>query len=107
MHGKFLTHATYANGVTMDISGDFPNGIKFIGTKGWVFVTRTEQTTPTDTGQGKPPAGGVKATGLQASDPRILESVIGPDEIQLYKERRPARQLARLHPHTAGANLAH
>jgi predicted dehydrogenase len=85
VHGKFLTHAIYANGVTMDISGDFANGIKFIGTKGWVFVTRTEQLTPTDMGQGKPSAGGVKATGLEASDPRILESVIGPDEIHLYK----------------------
>ena len=29
VHGKFLTHAIYANGMTMDISGDFPNGIKF------------------------------------------------------------------------------
>ena len=86
VHGKFLTHAVYANGVTMDISGDFPNGIKFYGTKGWVFVTRTEQMTPTDMGTGRQAAtGGVKATGLEASDPRILQSVIGPDEIQLYK----------------------
>jgi predicted dehydrogenase len=83
VHGKFLTHAIYASGVTMDISGDFPNGIKFYGTKGWLFVTRTEQTTPTDPG-GKP-TGGPKATGLDASDPKILESVIGPDEIHLYK----------------------
>jgi predicted dehydrogenase len=83
VHGKFLTHAVYANGVTMDISGDFPNGIKFYGTKGWVFVTRTEQTTPTDPG-GKP-TGGPKATGLDASDPKILTSVIGPDEVHLYK----------------------
>src|SRR6201986_2364973 len=83
VHGKFPTHAIYANGVTMDISGDFPNGIKFYGTKGWLFVTRTEQTTPTDPG-GKP-TGGPKATGLDASDLKILTSVIGPDEIQLYK----------------------
>jgi hypothetical protein len=27
----------------------------------------------------------VKASGLEASDPRILKSVIGPDEIHLYK----------------------
>lgn len=83
VHGKFLTHAVYANGVTMDISGDFPNGIKFYGTKGWLFVTRTEQTTPTD--PGGHPVGGPRATGLEASDPRILTSVIGPDEIHLYK----------------------
>ena len=83
VHGKFLTHAVYANGVTMDISGDFPNGIKFYGSKGWLFVTRTEQTTPTD--PGGHPVGGPKATGLQASDPSILTSVIGPDEVHLYK----------------------
>lgn len=86
VHGKFLTHARYANGVTMDISGDFPNGIKFVGTKGWIFVTRTEQTTPTDMGSGAPVTKtGLQATGLDASDVRLLESVIGPDEIHLYK----------------------
>ncbi len=71
VHGKFLTHARYANGVTMDISGELPNGIKFIGSKGWIFVTRSD-----DPASGKNP--------LQASDPKILESVIGPNEIHLY-----------------------
>ena len=78
VHGKFLTHARYANGMTMDISGDFPNGIKWIGTKGWLFVTRDEMTTPT--ANGGPP---VKIEPLMASDPKILTSVIGPDEIHL------------------------
>lgn len=79
VHGKFLTHARYPNGITMDISGDFPNGIKWIGTKGWIFVTRDEMTTPTAT------AGQVvKIEPLMASDPKILDSVIGPDEIHLY-----------------------
>jgi predicted dehydrogenase len=79
VHGKFLTHARYANGVTMDISGDFPNGIKWYGTKGWIFVTRDEMTTPTAA------AGAVtKIEPLMASDPKILDSVIGPDEIHLY-----------------------
>ena len=31
MHGPFKTEALYANGVHMIVSGDFPNGIKFIG----------------------------------------------------------------------------
>src|ERR1035438_625393 len=48
VHGKFLTHARYANGITMDISGDFPNGIKWYGTKGWIFVTRDFEVSPTD-----------------------------------------------------------
>jgi predicted dehydrogenase len=79
VHGKFLTHARYANGVTMDISGDFPNGIKWYGTKGWIFVARDTQVTPTDPG-GKP---GIKIDPLVASDPRILTSVIGPDEFHV------------------------
>ena len=81
VHGKFLTHAIYANGVTMDISGDFPNGIKFYGTEGWIFVTRDEMVTPTDPG-GKPAAA---PQPLVASDPKILDSVIGPDGVHLYK----------------------
>ena len=80
VHGKFLTHARYANGMTMDISGDFPNGIKFIGTKGWIFVTRDEMTTPTSNG-----APAAKIEPLMASDPKILDRVIGPDEIHLYR----------------------
>jgi predicted dehydrogenase len=77
VHGKFLTHARYANGVTMDISGDFPNGIKWYGTKGWIFVTRDEMTSPTENGA-------KKIEPLMASDPKILDSVIGPNEIHLY-----------------------
>ena len=79
VHGKFLTHAIYANGVTMDISGDFPNGIKFYGTEGWIFVTRDEMVTPTDSGK---PAAAPQP--LTASNPKILLSVIGPDEVHLY-----------------------
>jgi predicted dehydrogenase len=81
VHGKFLTHAIYANGVTMDISGDFPNGIKFYGSEGWIFVTRDEMVTPTDPG-GK---AAVAPKPLVASDPKILDSVIGPDEVHLYQ----------------------
>ena len=78
VHGKFLTHAIYANGVTMDISGDFPNGIKWYGTEGNLFVCRDEGTTPT-AGFGEK----AKIEPLVASNPKILDSVIGPDEIHL------------------------
>jgi predicted dehydrogenase len=80
VHGRFKTEARYANGMTMAISGDYPNGIKFIGTKGWLFVTRDELVTASDPGSKAPPA-----RPLTASDPRILESVIGPGEVHLYK----------------------
>src|SRR5947209_4267502 len=81
VHGKFKTEARYANGVRMAISGEYPNGIKFYGTKGWIFVTRDETVTASDPG-GAP---GEKPKPLVASDPKILDSVIGPNEIHLYK----------------------
>jgi hypothetical protein len=79
VHGKFLTHARYANGVTMDISGDFPNGIKWYGTEGWIFVQRDGMNSPT----AKPGDPVPKVEVLQASDPKILASVIEPNEIHL------------------------
>lgn len=81
VHGKFKTEAVYANGVTMSISGDYPNGIKFYGTKGWIFVSRgNEQVTASD------PTAKLKDTqALASSDPKIIQSEIGPDEIHLYK----------------------
>ena len=78
VHGDFKTEAVYANGVRMIISGAFPNGIKFIGTEGWVFVSRgNEAVTSSD------PAAKVFVQPLAASDPKILGSVIAPGEIHL------------------------
>jgi predicted dehydrogenase len=81
VHGKFKTEALYADGVKMTISGDFPNGIKFYGTEGWIFVSRgNEKVTNSD------PASKLKdPEALAASDPKIITSVIGADEIHLYK----------------------
>jgi predicted dehydrogenase len=81
VHGPFKTEALYANGVHMIVSGDFPNGIKFIGTNGWIFVSRgNERVTGSD-----PVAKLKDATALAASDPKIITSVIGPTEISLPK----------------------
>lgn len=79
VHGAFKTHAIYKNGVTMEISGEFPNGIKFYGTEGWIFVCRDEQASPTA-------AAGERAQvqPLVASNPKVLESVIGPNEVHLH-----------------------
>jgi predicted dehydrogenase len=83
VHGPFKTEALYANGVHMIVSGDFPNGIKFIGDKGWIFVSRgNERVTASD-----PVAKLSDTTALQASDPRIIKSVIGPTEIHLPESR--------------------
>jgi predicted dehydrogenase len=83
VHGPFKTEALYADGVRMTVSGDFPNGIKFIGTDGWIFVSRGNETvTASD-----PVARLKDPQALAASDPTILTSVIGPNEIHLYESK--------------------
>jgi predicted dehydrogenase len=81
VHGPFETHALYANGVEMIVSGEFPNGIRFEGTEGWIFVSRGSDTVTTS----DPVAKLKDAQALAASDPKIITSVIGPDEVNLYK----------------------
>ncbi|WP_347838749.1 Gfo/Idh/MocA family oxidoreductase [uncultured Draconibacterium sp.] len=79
VHGDFMVKQEYANGATVFTSGGYPNGIRFEGEDGWVFVTRgAYRATPTD----PIPEGSTKA--LDASSEDILKSVIGDDETKLY-----------------------
>ncbi|RIH66336.1 gfo/Idh/MocA family oxidoreductase [Mariniphaga sediminis] len=79
VHGDFMVKHEYENGITVYTSGGFPNGIRYIGDKGWIFVTRgAYRATASD----PIPEGSTKA--LDASDPEILKSKIGKDEIHLY-----------------------
>jgi predicted dehydrogenase len=83
VHGPFKTEAMYANGVHMIVSGEYPNGIRFEGTDGWIFVSRGNETvTASD-----PVAKLQDPQALNASDPKIIKSVIGPDEIHLYESK--------------------
>jgi predicted dehydrogenase len=81
VHGNFRTEALYTNGVRMVVSGDFPNGIRFEGAKGWIFVSRgNERITASD-----PDSKLQDPQALSASDPTILSSAIAPGEIHLYE----------------------
>ncbi len=79
VHGDFRVEAKYENDVTMIITGDFRNGVRFIGDEGWIFVARgsavTDDEPELDEGEESP---------LQASNSAILRSQIGPNEIHLY-----------------------
>lgn len=81
VHGDFMAKAEYKNGITMFTSGTYPNGIRYEGTEGWIFVTRgnyrATDSDPIPDGPGQKP--------LEASDPKILTSVIGPNETHLYE----------------------
>lgn len=78
VHGIFRTEALYDNGVRMIVSNELPNGVKFEGSKGWIFVTRGNyQATASD------PVNSDGTKPLDASDPKIIKSVIGPNEFHL------------------------
>lgn len=80
VHGDFMVKQEYANGITVYTSGGYPNGIRYIGEDGWIFVTRgAYRATASD----PIPEGSRKA--LDASDPKILESQLGENEIHLYE----------------------
>jgi len=79
VHGDFMVKHEYDNGITVYTSGGFPNGIRYEGEDGWIFVTRgAYRATASD----PIPEGSTKA--LDASSEDILKSEIGDDEIKLY-----------------------
>lgn len=80
VHGDFMSKAEYKNGITMLTSGGYPNGVRYEGTEGWIFVTRGGYTATSS----DPVVQDRNAKALDASDPKILKSVIGENEIHLY-----------------------
>jgi predicted dehydrogenase len=54
----------YAEGFTMIVAGPLPDGVRFEGSDGWIFVNHRE---------------------LDAHPKSVLDSVIGPEEIHLYE----------------------
>jgi predicted dehydrogenase len=81
VHGLFTTEGIYANGVKMIISNELPNGIKFEGTEGWIFVTRGNYRASAS----DPVTSDANAKALTASNNKIITSVIGENEINLYR----------------------
>ena len=81
VHGKYRITAVYPNRVVMTVCDEFPNGVRFEGTKGWIFVTRGDYAASAS----DPVARDKSAKALDASDPKILTTPIGPDEVHLYE----------------------
>lgn len=59
VHAKYFIKLTYGNGVVMHITDDLPNGIRFEGEDGWIWVTRGSADSPKS---------------LAASNPSILKT---------------------------------
>lgn len=83
VHGDFQVTAKYASGVVMTVGGDNKQGVRFVGSEGWIYVSRGDAgVTASD------PVSDQKQTdAFQASDPKILKSEIGENEIHLYESK--------------------
>lgn len=81
VHGAYDVTLTYADGTPMRVWDKFPNGVRFIGEHGWIFVSRgSAKMTASD-----PVAPGRLLAALDASNPELLEGEIGSNGIHLYK----------------------
>jgi predicted dehydrogenase len=67
VHGAYQVELTYPGDVRVSVSDKHPNGLKFIGDEGWIWVTREGQTTASD-----PSSPGTALPPLDASDSRLL-----------------------------------
>ncbi len=68
VHGAYNVQLTYPGDIRVTVSDKLPNGVKFFGDDGWIWVTRDGQATasdPTSPNKPLPP--------LDASDPRLLD----------------------------------
>ena len=78
-----MVKAEYENDITMYTSGGFPNGIRYEGSDGWIFVSRGNYVaTASDPVQQEN-----SSRALNASDPAILTSEIKENEIHLYESK--------------------
>lgn len=83
VHGDFMVKAEFANGISLFTSGGYPNGIRYEGSEGWIFVSRGSYTASAS----DPVSKEKSAQALNASDPKILSSVIGANELRLYASK--------------------
>ena len=67
VHGAYRVELTYPGGVHVTVSDKFPNGLKFIGDAGWIFVSRGSVATK------DPQVARGRLRPLDASDDRLLD----------------------------------
>jgi predicted dehydrogenase len=83
VHGPYHVRARYADGAMMYISGKYPNGIKFLGERGWIWVTRCDFSAALQafSAGGSVPDGGPWSLAIDASDRRWIKEGIKDSEI--------------------------
>ena len=77
VHGAYDITLTYPDGTPVRVWDKFPNGVRFIGEKGWIFVSRgAARMTASD-----PVSPGRRLKALDASDPALIA---GKPSVVLY-----------------------
>jgi myo-inositol 2-dehydrogenase / D-chiro-inositol 1-dehydrogenase len=87
VHGPYHIRAAYPDGTAMYISDKYPNGIKFLGEDGWVWVTRGSFSAvdmQALSASGKAPRGGPWSVAIDASDRRWIKEGIKESELRLH-----------------------
>jgi myo-inositol 2-dehydrogenase/D-chiro-inositol 1-dehydrogenase len=86
VHGPYHIRARYADGTDMYISDKYPNGIKFLGEDGWVWVTRGRYSAVDAQVVGASGAGrgGPWSRAVDSSDRRWIKEGIKDNEIHLH-----------------------
>jgi hypothetical protein len=87
VHGAYHIELIYPGNVKMTVSDKLPNGIKFIGDEGWIFVSRDPQSAATAS---DPTSAPTRLKALDASNPKLIEpsdslSVQFPHSISHHK----------------------
>ncbi len=80
VHMAYHIEMKYANGVVMELDNKFPNGVRFEGSEGWVFVTRSSgRVTASDpTVDANSP--------FMVSDPKI-SAELGPNALHFHASK--------------------
>lgn len=89
VHGPYHIRAQYADSVAMYIGDKYPNGIKFLGESGWIWVTRgrfSAMDMQALTASGAPTGqGGPWSQAIDASDRRWIKDGVKDGEIHLHR----------------------
>ncbi|NWK54924.1 Gfo/Idh/MocA family oxidoreductase [Verrucomicrobiaceae bacterium N1E253] len=80
VHGEYNVKLKYANGVDMEVSHKFTNGLRIEGDDGWIWVSRgSYSATKSD------PTSGKKSKAFDASDKSWVNSDLSKDDVQLHR----------------------
>jgi len=79
-HAEFDLLYKYPKNIDVSVRNTYPNGVRFIGDEGWIFMSRgAVKVTASD-----PTTPGKALKALDASDPKLLTAPLGSGAVRLH-----------------------